>query len=134
MKNILYFACLFLLMVAAKCEKGPTFELDQSFELKPGNAVDCNCKDKLNIQFASIKEDSRCPKNVNCVWAGQVITTLSVNGESVELTLGGKDKGKSTHAVNGHTIQLQKVSPYPEGSQKIEAADYVVELIVKSKP
>ena len=134
MKNILYFVGLFLLFAAAKCEKDPTYELDQSFQLQPGNSVVCNCKDKLEVQFAGIKEDSRCPKNVNCFWAGQVTAALTVDGQAVELTLGSREKGKSSQVVNGYTIELQQVNPYPVDGDKIAKGDYTVGLIVKGKP
>lgn len=134
MKNILFFSCLFLLFAAAKCEKGPTYELDQSFQLKAGESMTCNCKDKLNIQFISIKEDSRCPKNVTCVWAGQVVTSLLIDDQAVELALGSREKGKSSHVIDGYVVQLQKVTPYPVDSGKIAPANYAVELIVKGKP
>lgn len=134
MKNILYFSCLFLLFAAAKCEKGPTYELDQSFQLKPGNSVACNCKDKLEVHFISIKEDSRCPKNVNCIWAGQVTAALNVDGQALELTLGSREKGKNSQVINGYTLELLSVNPYPVDGNNIPPGDYTAELIVKGKP
>ena len=134
MKNILYTAGLFILLLAAKCEKGPTYELGQNFELQAGQSAACDCKDKLNVQFAGIKEDSRCPKNVNCLWAGQVIVELLVDGQSTELALGSRKKGQTSKTVNGYTIELKKVSPYPVDQNNIKAEEYIVELVVTGKP
>ena len=127
-------ASVLILFLAAKCEKGPTYELGQNFELQAGQSAVCDCKDKVNIQFASIKEDSRCPKNVNCLWAGQVIVEVLVDGQSTELTLGSREKGQTSKTVNGYTIELKTVSPYPVDQNNIKPEEYSVELVVSGKP
>lgn len=58
----------------------------------------------------SVVEDSRCPDNVQCVWAGRLVVSTRIDGEgwseTVPLTLG------EPYSVQGRTITL--VSGRPE--------------------
>ena len=54
-------------------------------------------------------EDSRCPVNVQCVWAGRVVLTTRIDGPgwrgTVNLTLG------QPHLTHGTSITLASVMP-----------------------
>ena len=58
----------------------------------------------------SVVEDSRCPENARCVWAGRLIVSTRIDGngwrETVPLTLG------EPYATHGTTVTL--VSGRPE--------------------
>lgn len=61
----------------------------------------------LTVTPLDVLEDSRCPANVDCVWAGQVRLRANVSGAEVELN---SDQGLST--PNGIVV-LAVVKPYP---------------------
>lgn len=42
----------------------------------------------LTVRPLEVKEDSRCPGNVTCVWAGRLVIRANVSGTERELTLG----------------------------------------------
>lgn len=42
----------------------------------------------LTVRPLEVKEDSRCPGNVTCVWAGRLVVRANVSGTERELTLG----------------------------------------------
>src|SRR5262245_3093654 len=42
----------------------------------------------LVVRPLAIIEDSRCPSNVQCIWAGRLRVRANVSGDDVELTLG----------------------------------------------
>ncbi len=42
----------------------------------------------LTVRPLQVKEDSRCPGNVTCVWAGRLVLRANVSGTERELTLG----------------------------------------------
>jgi hypothetical protein len=69
-----------------------------------------------------VTEDSRCPVEVQCVWAGRVVITARIDGagwrETVPLTLGTAD------ALHGTTITLISVTPAKKAGQAIAPADY----------
>jgi hypothetical protein len=70
----------------------------------------------------SVTEDSRCPINVQCVWAGQVTVNTRLDGsgwsETVPLILG---EAYSTH---GTTITLVSVRPDKYAERDIPRAEY----------
>jgi hypothetical protein len=100
-----------------------TLPIDQTINLEDGGS----------ITFDGVSEDSRCPSDVQCVWAGQVIADLTVTGPQgqsgqVSLTLMG---GQSDPVITGdYTITLLAVDPYPESSGPFDASSYVATLQV----
>ena len=67
-------------------------------------------------------EDSRCPSDVQCVWAGRVVLSTRIDGagwrETVPLTLG------EAYASHGTTITLASVTPPKKTTAAIEPGDY----------
>ena len=67
-------------------------------------------------------EDSRCPMNVRCVWAGRVVLSTRIYGpgfdETVPLTLG------EPHALHGTSIALVSVQPERQTGEQIPAPTY----------
>lgn len=104
------------------------------FTLSAGRQVTLK-GEKLRVRFAAVTEDSRCPADVKCMWAGNAAVRLDVttNGRSEEsLTLNtGRGASFATDArYQGYKVKLVDLSPYPRSDQKIAAADYVVTLLV----
>ena len=80
----------------------------------------------LQIEFESVKNDSRCPKDVVCVWEGMAEIQLrltAASGESTpsRLTIPGLVSTPYTlgNAVEqyGYQLQLLQLSPYPHADQ-----------------
>lgn len=80
----------------------------------------------------NVTEDSRCPSDVQCVWAGQVTIVVQVykNEQKVgNFSLSSLTKPEIT--VGGYSIKLTNVISAPKISgQPIEISDYVVTLVV----
>lgn len=85
----------------------------------------------LTIRPVSIEEDSRCPKDVQCIQAGTVRVKVEVasSGKTSTHTIG---LGKSV-AVDGATISLTAVMPAPVSTVQLTAADYALTFTV-TKP
>src|SRR5688500_11058174 len=49
---------------------------------------------RITVKFLELIEDSRCPADVNCVWAGvaRIKVQLRKNGKSAEVELNTNDK------------------------------------------
>jgi hypothetical protein len=105
----------------------------QEFPLKAGQQLKLEDAD-LSLKFVGVKQDSRCPSNVNCVWAGNAEVALElVNGQcTTALTLNthprspASDEGKA----GGFRVKLVKLDPYPHTEQKIAPGDYRATLLV----
>jgi len=108
--------------------------LNQEFILSLGREVSIKGED-FAVGFDSMLEDSRCPKSVQCVQAGQAVVALNARRPSSKdapfrLTL-STASGQNQVSYQGYTIQLKLVSPYPEApGQKIDPKDYEVRLVV----
>ena len=75
-------------------------------------------KYEMNVTFKKMIEDSRCPKDVQCIWAGNAtseIELMSIYTRPFLIKLSTTndiDKGWSTkQEFNGYSISLIEVSP-----------------------
>lgn len=86
----------------------------------------------IEVEFHSVAEDSRCPKGVTCVWAGNAKVLLKVkkNGaKPVEVELNTNSNPKTTNYL-GYELRLKELKPYPESDVTIKSSDYEVTLTV----
>ncbi len=111
----------------------PQFKLGEQFDLKFGQTITID-PDNIKVKFIDVTEDSRCPSDVVCIWAGQVSVLINVknNGNDVgdvKLTL-GQNKEDTVKNIDGYYLKLIEVKPYPISTKKIEKSDYIITLIV----
>ncbi len=86
---------------------------------------------KIHLRIWSI-EDSRCPSDVQCVWEGQVTVNVNVvvNREDLgnySISLNEPLDG-SLIQLDGYSLQLIKVEPYPTSTELIPVWDYVTTM------
>jgi hypothetical protein len=110
----------------------------KNFVLRVGQEV-LTVDGKLKIKFLSVPEDSRCPKGVNCIWAGNARIVLQVGkltGKPVILELDTNPRS-TTHTAEGgfglYQIKLIEVAPYPLNGQTIAPRSYAATLMVSKK-
>jgi len=120
---------LLLLAVAlAACGRdGSAATLDMPIQLAPGQSAVFK-EQKLQIQLVNVA-DSRCPTDVTCLWAGEVVVRLAIRsqGKVAEHELKELQKG----ALDGYVFEILNVLP-ARGlqAQRIAPADYRVTLKV----
>ncbi len=76
---------------------------------------------RVSVKFISVVEDSRCPMNARCVWAGNARIKVAVSvgrrrAETVELNSTTKPQ---TVTIHGYRLSLQDLNP-----QKGQPADW----------
>ncbi|PWJ58817.1 hypothetical protein CLV98_103184 [Dyadobacter jejuensis] len=94
----------------------------------------------LQVELVAIN-DSRCPVNVNCVWAGSAALRFKVydaqSETEVALDFSGADKTKNSVSFNlngqGYLLRVSEVMPYPETSATPELSDYTVSVTIEKK-
>ena len=87
----------------------------------------------LTIRFIRISEDSRCPSDVQCVWAGNAIVRLGLSATGIagdEVSLNTTLDPKSAN-YGGYRISLTGLKPVPRSGTAIPAASYVATLEVR---
>ncbi|MBX2816322.1 MAG: hypothetical protein KTR24_10000 [Saprospiraceae bacterium] len=81
-------------------------------------------------------QDSRCPKGVECIWAGQVEVQIMAAKEGEEqlisLCLGPSEPCQSQDTFRDIRITLDSVAPYPQIEQEILAEDYLIFVTIES--
>ncbi len=95
---------------------------------------------QMNVTFKGISEDSRCPKDVTCIWAGVAVAQVEVMGTTTRpMTLNlasmnnkGRNYSKSAE-FNGYTISLADVQPYPGATEGAKALNgkYKIGITIK---
>ena len=84
-------------------------------------------KSKLRVRFVELVEDSRCPTDTNCVWAGNAKIKIRVlkNGSSEEIILDSNGPKQYATTADGHSIKLVGLTPHPRSNIRINRNGYV---------
>jgi hypothetical protein len=119
-------------LIAAAFTQG-TARLGKEFAIKAGQQLKLDGVD-FQVKFAGVPQDSRCPADVNCVWAGnaEVALSLSYDKCTTNLTLNTNDspQRKQEEKAGDFRVKLIRLDPYPRSDKKIAASDYVATLVI----
>jgi len=90
----------------------------------------------IKVKFVKVTEDSRCPSDVVCIWAGQVSVLINVNDNGkdlgdIKLTLGA-NKDDAVIDIGEYYLKLIEVKPYPISTKRIEPSEYIATLVVST--
>jgi hypothetical protein len=109
MKHPIYLTLL--LLVACAQASGPVASVGQSAAV-----------DGIKVRPVALLEDSRCPKDVTCFWAGQVRIHAVISGGAwrIERDL---TQGKPIPVADG-TLELTSVAPERRRDTPIALKDY----------
>lgn len=93
----------------------------------------CQKMDGVKITFLEVLEDSRCPKDVDCVWAGQAKINIRIkeNGKASfekEILFDGSGKEIVIHTSETAVIKAIGLSPYPMTSMQKKDRVYYLEV------
>ena len=102
--------------------------LDQEVELAPTEQAVFDAHG-LSVEFVRVLEDSRCPTDATCVWAGEVKVQLSIRigtaaAEQQEVTVG------QPATVGEFQLLIVKVQPERVSTREISAEQYRIALQV----
>jgi hypothetical protein len=108
--------------------------IDKEFSLGIGQTASIE-GEKLVIKFKAVLEDSRCPINVVCVWAGNgkvEFEILDIDGQNKTVILNTEEEPKAT-TLKGHKLKLISLNPPRIDGVSISSGDYSVTLRVEKK-
>lgn len=121
---------------AVQAKPGPaeTVRLGRAFNLRVGQQATLK-REGLRIRFVAVPEDSRCPVNVTCVWAGNAKVQIEVNpgrrdGETLTLNTAGTASLPGETRYRRFTFRLVKLSPDPRSNRRIGPRSYILTLMV----
>jgi hypothetical protein len=128
----LVFAAGLVACGASSPTKADDFALATEFTLAPGQTAKARGAD-LEVGFVEVTEDSRCPRDVTCVWAGEVKIRVSVRSGSAEATRHEVLESESVVA-GGYRVAVVRVEPARVSTRPIAAGDYRATLRVTPEP
>ncbi|RDJ31606.1 MAG: hypothetical protein DWQ18_06045 [Crenarchaeota archaeon] len=106
-------------------------KLDSSIKLSVGETAEIKSK-QLAITLDDIS-DSRCPKDVTCIWEGEVTATLSITkGDDKSSTIEIKTSETTSVEFSTYSLTLTNTEPYPEENMEIKKEQYVITLLVEN--
>jgi len=123
-----------LLPASSACWLGDTeASLGQQFSLAIGQGAQIT-GENLKISFKEVIEDSRCARDVTCVWEGRVVSLLEItrDGAVTEITLiqPGLTDQPAAGSHQGYSFTFG-IEPYPEEADKpIKSGEYRLLLAV----
>ena len=108
--------------------------LDKAFSVATGHAATIE-GERLVIHFKAVLEDSRCPVNAVCVWAGNgkvEFEILDIDGQNKTVTLNTEEEPRAT-TLNRNKLKLISLNPPRVDGVSISPGDYSVTLRIEKK-
>jgi hypothetical protein len=90
---------------------------------------------KLKIMFVAVREDSRCPEGVQCVWAGNARVALKLSGAGAKTAVVELNTTTEPReiAYANYTIKLTGLAPRPVQGAQSKARAYVATFVISRK-
>jgi hypothetical protein len=119
----------------ARCDTGDVTDqvcarLGESFNVRVGQTAYI-ADTRLSIRVEGVPEDSRCPRDVQCVWAGNARVALDLrDGENTDTA--SVSSTLEPHAATrwDYRIELVSVQPQTTARQPIPQGAYRIQLLV----
>jgi len=111
------------------CSQAEDPSIGEVFDLAIGQSTHIRNTD-MDIKFAAVPADSRCPRCCVCNWEGNAEITLIVNLDtiSVNTTLEPQQ-----YSLDSYSVSLISVKPYPETVTPIVQKKYSIQLVVNAE-
>jgi hypothetical protein len=109
--------------------------LGEEFVLEIGSSAVITGED-MEISFEQVLEESRCPRDVTCVWEGRVVMVIEIRRNSTSHRMELIQPGLTDQAITAYYEDYAlrfSVEPYPEEGSDIAADDYRLRMTVSKK-
>ena len=124
-----------VLSVISGCSKHE-YKIGEEFSLRVGETTGIK-GEQLQIRFLEISEDSRCPRNVTCVWEGRAVAVIEVFQENTSQQITLVEQGLSGSSAKKRFEEYEflfRILPYPEEAEvQISPDDYSLMLTVNKE-
>ena len=95
-----------------------------------GESIDLGGGERLT--FTGVVQDSRCPVDVQCVWAGEAVLAFALTGggTTVERSIGFSPGGEASGVLGSYRVTVLAVAPEPKSTVPIPSDGYEVTVSV----
>ncbi|CAN5335217.1 hypothetical protein BH10ACI1_BH10ACI1_16150 [soil metagenome] len=135
MKNFITLSILivftFVGTTFAQCDT-KNVELNNEFSLSAKQMAYVQT-DKLNIEFVSVLNDSRCAPDVNCIWAGSAKIQIKVSQDKAAAEVFELNTNLDPKFITfqGYKIELTALTPTPKSNIDRKTVNYEASFIVR---
>ena len=122
-----------LTMSVALAEVRVSSEKEQTARLRVGDVVQIDGSIAA-LTFKAVTRDSRCPKGVRCIRAGEAVVVLELRegaDDTSTLTFDVPPDGGASQSVRGYRIEILSLDPQAEADVEIAPRDYVATIGIK---
>lgn len=86
------------------------------------------------VKFIKVLSDSRCPKQVTCIWAGEarVLLGITMGGKYAEKEVVVSGSGAELALQEDLQLLVSRLKPYPETAKGIAPEEYCLEFVTVS--
>jgi len=131
-------AALVALIPGSTCRKADVKAgLDEPVSLRKGQWASFT-KRPLEMAFLRVVQDSRCPRNVQCIRAGEAVVQFQAKSAEGGMStfLAQLPEGAPTDSIpwadwSDYRIRVLSLEPYPVGGVTVDSLAYVVTFVVK---
>jgi hypothetical protein len=105
----------------------------QDFDARIGETV-AIAGEPLTVTFEQVVEDSRCPANATCVWAGTAVVRVGLRVADTQrgtLQLQTLSDAAREGVFQKYRLRLVQLRPAPADSSRIPDEQYVATLVVR---
>jgi len=86
---------------------------------------------RINVRFLKMIEDSRCPRDVQCIQAGNAKIRIRVSkGRRAEILTLNTDRRNDVATFGGYEFRLTALTPEPRSNIRINPNGYVATIEV----
>ncbi len=132
--KLFYIKLTLLLFLVNSCNSivSNDVPLDTEFDLKLDEKAVVG-DGGLMLTFKNVTEDSSCPEDVACIWAGNASLQFSSPGKNTSVLNTSVDP--RNFEIDEFKITLISLSPYPNTKKKISKENYKARLLItKNSP
>ena len=121
-------ALLTVALLACQSVSAPTSQkARRGAALALGHGESVLFDERLEVQFAGVSEDSRCPRDVTCVWQGHVKVTLHARIDERSPRAHEVIAGE-TAVIESYRLTVVEVQPERISETQIPQQDYRIVL------
>ncbi len=122
----------FVLAAGVGCASSGGAELGKPVTLKVGERAAFD-DERVAVTFLSVPEDSRCPKDGQCVWAGNARVVLEVSrpGREAQTVSLDTTRGPRQTEFDGLVLRLEALAPERSSGHPLRPEDYRATLSVR---
>jgi hypothetical protein len=109
--------------------------LGAPFQLAVGSSARIEDTD-LTLRFSEVTGDNRCPKDVNCIVAGEAVVVFEAASgpERARLTFEIPPSGGDDADFAGFRVAITELAPEPESGRPLDPSEYVATVLVVKIP